>query len=318
MSDRVLLAHGGGGHKMARLLRERLRPVLGDAPFLHDGAVLPALPAGHRPALTTDGFVVRPLVFPGGDIGRLAVCGTVNDLAMTGARPLSLTLGLVLEEGLPFSVLERVLCSVRDTAAEAGVAVVTGDTKVVERGAADGLYVTTAGLGAVAPGVEIGPWRVRAGDRIWVSGDVGRHGAAILAQRAGLAVEIGVESDCAPLWDPVVPLLPAAHCLRDCTRGGLGAALVEVADGAGLRFTVDEGAVPVIDRVRGACELLGLSPLHLACEGRFLAVLPEDVDWPAGTLLGQVSEGTGVRLRGPYGTERPLMLPSGEQLPRIC
>lgn len=330
----VLLAHGAGGQLMHQLLDGLIVPALGPAlaPAGHDAAVLPA-PAG-QPALTTDSYVVRPLFFPGGDIGRLAVCGTVNDLAVAGAVPLALTLGLIIEEGLPMETLWRVLLSVREAALEAGVRIVTGDTKVVERGRGDGLYINTGGFGAVPPGAALHPKRIRAGDAVLVSGDLGRHGIAVLAQREGLAFESPVHSDCAPLHRTVAALREAGlelHCARDLTRGGLTGAVVELAAQAGCDIELDEANLPVGGPVTAACELLGLDPLQVACEGRLVAFLPAAQAAAALAVLraaaggeraqciGQVTPGRGrVILNGLFGVARPLDLPAGELLPRIC
>jgi hydrogenase expression/formation protein HypE len=331
----VLLAHGGGGRLMHRLIESVFRPAFAN-PLLdagHDGAVLP--PAGHRLAFTTDSYVVRPLFFPGGDIGTLAVNGTVNDLAMCGARPLYLSAGFILEEGLPLETLRRVVASMRQAAAAARVQVVTGDTKVVDRGKADGVYVNTAGVGVLEHDLTIGPAAVRPGDAVLLSGDVGRHGMAVMALREGLTFENPLASDCAPLAEPVQDLLAAGaevHCLRDLTRGGLAAGLVEIATAARLRIHIDERAVPVTEEVRGACEMLGLDPLHVANEGRFVAFVPAAQAERAVAVLrahavtanarriGAVrDEADGlVTMTGSLGTSRVMDLPSGEQLPRIC
>jgi hydrogenase expression/formation protein HypE len=302
----------------------------------HDGAVLelPGL-AGARLAFTTDSYVVRPLFFPGGDIGSLAVNGTVNDLAMCGARPLWLSCGFILEEGLEVADLARVAGSMRAAADAAGVALVTGDTKVVDRGRGDGLYLNTAGIGVVAHRRTIGPASVRPGDRLLLSGDLGRHGVSILAAREGLELETALASDCAPLHEPVLALLDAGvdvRCLRDLTRGGLGAALNEIARDAALTVSVDEEAVPVGPEVAAACEVLGLDPLYVANEGRFLAfVAPADEHRALGVLrrfpvcagvrsIGAAEAGRAglVTGRTAFGTLRVLDVPSGEQLPRIC
>ncbi len=332
---RIVLGHGGGGSLMHALIDGLFRPALGN-PLLdrrHDGAVLD-LPPG-RVALTTDSYVVRPLEFPGGDIGRLAVCGTVNDLAMCGARPICLSAGFILEEGLDTELLARISESMGRTAQALGVPIATGDTKVVDRGAGDGVFVNTTGVGVLEHELEIGPEAIRPGDAILLSGDVGRHGAAILASRESLGLELALESDCAPLWEPVAALLDAGlplHCLRDLTRGGLATGLVELARDARLAIVAEEAAIPAVEPVRGLCELLGLDPLYVANEGRFVCVLPEScadealailqrIPVSAGAVrIGRIAEGPAGRttLRSPIGGERVLRLHSGEQLPRIC
>jgi hydrogenase expression/formation protein HypE len=334
-ADQVLLAHGGGGRLMRRLIEELIVPALGDNPLLrplHDGAVMTV--DGTRLAFTTDSYVVRPLIFPGGDIAQLAVNGTVNDLAMCGARPLALSAGLIVEEGLSLDLLRRLMESLGAAAAAAGVRIVTGDTKVVDRGKGDGLFINTAGVGLVVAAQPVEPARVRPGDAVILSGDIGRHGIAIMASREGLAFETTIESDCAPLTDPVLGLLEGGievHCLRDLTRGGLGAALVEIARTAGRRIEVQESAISVRPDVHAACELLGLEPLYVANEGRFVAfVAPDSAERALAILrryrlgaeaarIGVIGgEGTEVIMTGPLGTARVVDLPSGEQLPRIC
>lgn len=334
--ERVLMAHGGGGRLMQQLIAAVFQPAF-DNPLLetrHDGAAL-RLPQGGRLAFTTDSYVVKPLFFPGGDIGSLAVNGTVNDLAMCGARPLWLSCGFILEEGFEIAALQRVVASMRRAADAAGVVLVTGDTKVVERGKGDGLYLNTAGIGALEHERVIGPGSVRPGDRILVSGDLGRHGIAILAARESLGFETEILSDCAPLAAPVLALLEAGvdvRCLRDLTRGGLGAALNEIARDSGHDLRVEEAAVPVREDVGGACEILGLDPLYVANEGRLVAfVAPGDVtralevlrrhEATAGAVeIGVVQETRHgeVVLATRFGSLRLLDLPSGEQLPRIC
>jgi len=333
-TSQIILAHGGGGRLMHRLIGQLILPAVGNPILstLHDGAVVEV--NGSRLAFTTDSYVVRPLKFPGGDIASLAVNGTVNDLAMCGARPLVLSVGLILEEGLPLDLLNELMQSLGRAAAEAGVLVATGDTKVVDRGKGDGIFINTAGIGIVEAKTPVVPSSVRPGDVVLLSGDIGRHGIAIMASREGLVFETTVESDSAPLAAPVLHLLRediAVHCLRDLTRGGLGAALVEIARGAGVKVTVDEAAIPVRPEVQAACELLGLDPLYVANEGRFVAfVSPEDADRALGILrahpvssgavvLGRVAEGEPeVVATGVLGTTRVIDLPSGEQLPRIC
>lgn len=315
---------------MRELLAELIVAELG-SPTLEDQARLdPALGPGESLAFTTDSFVVSPLFFPGGDIGRLAVHGTVNDLAVGGAIPRWLSCGLVLEEGLPLEDLRRVLRSLRAAADEAGVAVVTGDTKVVQRGAADRLFLNTAGIGVIPAGVRLSAAAVRPGDVLLVSGPVGDHGAAILVARGELALEADVHSDCMALTPLCRALIEAVevHALRDATRGGLAAVLHEWAAASGVGIVVDE--VPARPAVRGLCELLGLDPVHLANEGRLVAAVPEAQAERALTVLralpggegaarvGRVREGHRVTVRGPFGGERLLELPDGELLPRIC
>jgi hydrogenase expression/formation protein HypE len=278
---------------------------------------------------------VNPLFFPGGDIGTIAINGTVNDLAMCGARPLYLSSAFILEEGFAMESLRRVVESMRICAAEAGVQLVTGDTKVVDRGKGDGVFVNTAGIGIVEHGLTIAPSAVKPGDVVILSGDVGRHGIAIMAMREGLSFETTIESDCAPLWNPVSTLLEAGveiHCLRDLTRGGLSSGLIEIAETAQVRISIEELSIPVREDVAGACEILGLDPLYLANEGRFVVFLPEHETARALGILSQhpVTSGTVrigqvmekprgmVTMKSRLGTERVLDMLSGEQLPRIC
>jgi hydrogenase expression/formation protein HypE len=333
--DHVTLAHGGGGRMMHTLLERVVLPAFGNQPLAsrHDGAVLAA--GQGRIAFTTDSYVVHPLFFPGGDIGTLAVTGTVNDLAMCGARPLALSAGFILEEGLPIATLERVVASMARTAKAASVDIVTGDTKVVDRGKGDGLFVNTAGVGVIEHGLAIAPSSVRPGDAILLSGDVGRHGVAIMAVREGLQFESTIETDCAPLAAPVLALLAAGievHCLRDLTRGGLATSFIEIAESSRLHVDIDEEAIAVEENVRGACEILGLDPLYLANEGRFVTFVPAAQAEPALAILrshavsaqaariGIVSETPAalVTLKSRIGTKRILDMHSGEQLPRIC
>lgn len=330
----IQLAHGGGGRTMARLIEDVIRPAFDDRELDrgHDGAVLQI---DGPLAFTTDSFVVRPLVFPGGDIGSLAVNGTVNDLAMCGARPVCMGVGLILEEGLAISLLRRILASMKQAAAAAGVRLVTGDTKVVERGKADGLYVNTSGVGQVVAPALLGPQAVRPGDAVILSGDIGRHGIAVMAAREQLGFEMAVTSDCAPLHEPVAALLGQGvevHCLRDLTRGGLASAAVEIAEAAGLAIAIDEAAIPLRGDVAAACELLGLDPLHVANEGRFIAFVPAQQAGRAleamkgcavsagAAVIGHAKEAPRARVtcHGPLGVARVIDMLSGEQLPRIC
>jgi hydrogenase expression/formation protein HypE len=329
--DRILLAHGGGGTLMQRLIRDVFLDAFGESAGEHDAAVLHA--EGKRLAFTTDSYVVQPLIFPGGDIGSLAVHGTVNDLAMAGARPLYLSAGFILEEGLETATLRRVVESMRAAAETAGVRIVTGDTKVVNRGKGDGIFINTSGVGVIEGDWTIHPSRVQPGDAILVSGDLGRHGIAIMSVREGLAFENPVESDSAALHVMVLDLLRTGveiHCLRDLTRGGLASALNEVAQASATTIRVDEQAVPVNDAVRGACEVLGLDPLYVANEGRFMAILPAPQADDAleilakhgadARVIGEVLDADKplVTLRSAIGAERILDTLSGEQLPRIC
>ncbi len=332
---KVLLAHGGGGRLMRQLIEKMFVAAFGNPALnlLNDAAVLeidtPSL------AMTTDSYVVQPLFFPGGDIGTLAVFGTVNDLTMCGAEPLYLSVGFILEEGLPMETLWKVVQSMKAAAQQTGVQIVTGDTKVIDTGAGDGMYINTTGIGKVKPGINIGPSQVRPGDVVLVNGDIGRHGIAIMAVREGLEFETTLESDCAPLAEVVMELVESGvelHCLRDLTRGGLAAGLIEIAQSAKVSIHIREKSIAVQEDVRGACELLGLDPLYVANEGRFVAILPErDCEKakaiirkhfpgsPPG-IIGHVQEGTQshVTLENFLGSHRVLDLPSGEQLPRIC
>ncbi|MEW6547508.1 MAG: hydrogenase expression/formation protein HypE [Bacillota bacterium] len=331
----VLLAHGDGGLLTHQLIADLFLPLLGNPVLrrLEDAAVLEL--GGGRVAFTTDSFVVRPLFFPGGDIGRLAVCGTVNDLAMVGARPLYLSAGFLLEEGLDLGVLERVVDSMRRAASEAGVQVVAADTKVVERGSVDGIFINTAGLGLVPPGTVIGPEAVRPGDRLLLNGPVGEHELAVVLARENLGVESSVSSDCAALNHLVADIMTccpgALHFLRDPTRGGLATVAREMAAACGLDFYLEEDCIPLTDEARALCDLLGLDPLYLANEGKFLAVvdaaqasrvLEACRAHPLGagaSLVGEVRPGRGYAyLITSLGGTRRLELSAGAQFPRIC
>jgi hydrogenase expression/formation protein HypE len=331
----ITVGHGGGGKLTQELIDRIFRPAFAQ-PTLdaqHDGALLSL--GGVRLAFTTDAHVVSPLFFPGGDIGQVAVNGTVNDLLMCGARPLWLSASFILEEGFPIATLQRVVASMAAAAAAAGAAIVTGDTKVVERGKGDGLYVTMAGVGAIEHSLTVAPSSIRPGDCVLLSGDIGRHGMAIMATREGLSFENPIESDCAALVRPVQSLLQAGldiHCLRDLTRGGLATALVELAESSRCGFAIDEASIPVSEAVRGACELLGLEATYVANEGRFVCILPEAQAAAALQIMRDtVPEGAPVRigrvttanpglvaLKSLIGAERILDRLSGEQLPRIC
>ncbi len=334
----VLLAHGGGG-RLSQMLIERMFVAPFANPALeerHDGATLRINSPGARLAFSTDSYVVSPLEFPGGDIGKLAVHGTVNDLAMCGAQPLALSVALILEEGLPMEALWRIASSLQEAAAAVGVPIVTGDTKVIERGKGDGCYICTSGVGLVAEGVSISPRRAQPGDVVLVSGPLAAHGMAILSVRQGLEFETTIVSDTAPLHGLVAALLAAVgdelHVLRDPTRGGVASALNEIAAAAGVAFQLDERAIPVADEVRAACEILGFDPLYVANEGKLLAVVAPAAaeaalaalrSHPLGAgaaIIGEVrAEPAGrVLLRSRVGGTRVVDMLSGEQLPRIC
>lgn len=335
--ERILLGHGSGGRLTRELVERSFVPVF-DNPHLatlSDAAILPELPAG-RPALTTDGFVVDPVVFPGGDLGYLSVCGTVNDLSVSGARPLWLTWALILEEGLEYELLETFVRGAARAAREAGVALVAGDTKVVPRGKGDRAYAVSSGLGVVPPGRDLGDHRIRAGDALLVSGPIGDHGATVLACRHG--IDAGeLRSDCAPLSGLLEALLACGaevHSLHDPTRGGVATTCHETATRAGVRIVLEEDALPVRPQVLATCELLGLEPLYLACEGRALAwVAAHDAERALAALrahplgreaarIGEVQALGGGRLplmlRTSIRGERPLDMLSGLDLPRIC
>ncbi|MCL6546456.1 MAG: hydrogenase expression/formation protein HypE [Bryobacteraceae bacterium] len=334
-ADRVLLDHGGGG-KLTQQLIERVFLPAFRSPALearHDGGVVEA--GGVRLAMTTDAYVVHPLFFPGGSIGELGVYGTVNDLAMCGARPLYLTAAFILEEGLPMETLRRVTDAAAEAARRAGVALVAGDTKVVDKGKGDGLFMVTAGVGSIEAPNAIGPAAVQPGDVILLSGDLGAHGVAILSVREGLEFESPILSDTAPLWEPVEALLQAGveiHCLRDLTRGGLASALNEIASARGVGMRIEEALIPVSEPVRGACEILGLDPLYVANEGRFAAFVPAAHAEAALEAMRRVAVSSGavqigevtpeppgvVTLRSRIGGSRVVDMLSGEQLPRIC
>jgi len=331
----VLMAHGGGG----KLMHQLLESVFGKAfsnPILdtrHDSAQF-TVPPGKL-AMTTDSYVVRPLFFPGGDIGSMAVHGTVNDLAMSGARPLYLSCAFIIEEGLPMETLWRMVCSMRDAARRCSVQIITGDTKVVDKGKGDGLFINTTGIGVIEHSLSIAPQSVQLSDAVLVSGDLGRHGMAIMAVREGLQFESQIESDSAPVHEVVRDLLKAGieiHCLRDLTRGGLASALNEIAETAGVKIAVEEKSIPVREAVHAACEILGLDPLHVANEGRFVVfVASKDAERALDIMRKhEVSAGSAaigkvtgkseplVVLRSRIGASRILDMPSGEQLPRIC
>jgi hydrogenase expression/formation protein HypE len=339
--DQILLGHGSGGQLTADLIGRLFLPAFGNEVLgaLEDQAIV-EIGGGKdakasRLAFTTDSFVVQPLFFPGGDIGRLAVHGTVNDLAVGGARPLFLSAAFILEEGLPLSDLERIVVSMKQTCEEAGVALVTGDTKVVDRGKGDGIYITTSGIGLVPEGRYLSIHAARPGDKILVSGTIGDHGIAIMSVREGLEFETVLESDTAPLTglaESILESCPHTRTMRDPTRGGVSSALNELAAASKVGVVIDEASIPLRNEVRAACEMLGLDPFYVANEGKLIAVVPPDgaraaLDamqaHPLGrnaAMIGEVvAEHSGfVTCRSSVGGERVIFMLSGEQLPRIC
>ncbi|HEV2453440.1 MAG TPA: hydrogenase expression/formation protein HypE [Verrucomicrobiae bacterium] len=331
----ILMAHGGGGRLTHRLIEDLFgkafcNPILDTR---HDSAQF-TVPS-RRLAMTTDSYVVQPLFFPGGDIGSMAVYGTVNDIAMSGARPLYLSCGFIIQEGTLMETLKQVVLSMRNAAAACGVQIITGDTKVVETREKPELFINTSGIGVIESDLAIGPANVRPGDIVLLSGDVGRHGMAIMAAREGLQFDSMIESDSNAVHEPILKLIAAGleiHCLRDLTRGGLAAALNEISESANVRISIEEKLIPVREDVHAACEMLGMDPLHVANEGRFIAFIPRQEAAKAlhllqqhpvsagSTVIGEVSETLPpmVTLKSAIGTNRILDMPSGEQLPRIC
>lgn len=333
-ADKITLAHGDGGELTHKLISGLILKHLRYEPLqaLGDAALLP--PPVGRIAVTTDSFVVKPLFFPGGNIGTLAVNGTINDLVVSGAKPLYLTLGLILEEGLSYDTLEKVISAVALAAQEAGVAIVAGDTKVVEHGHGDQIYINTTGIGIVEDNIDLGPHKVKPGDAIIISGPVGDHGLTVLAARENFGLQ-GLKSDCAALHKVILPFLktlgPAVKWLRDPTRGGLATTLKELATSAQVNIYVNEEDIPIRQEVQGAAEILGLDPLYLANEGKFCAVVEKSAvdrallflrQYPLSkeaALIGEVREGSGrVYLRTSLGATRELYYLTGLQLPRIC
>lgn len=332
----VVLAHGGGGRLSKQLIESVFLGAYGNDVLaqLHDAAVLDL--ADGRVAFSTDSYVIDPPFFPGGNIGSLAVHGTLNDLAMCGARPVALSAGYILEEGFPMADLWRVAVAMRDAAAAARVPIVTGDTKVVDRGKADGIFINTSGIGVIPHGVDIAPHRIRAGDAVIVSGTIATHGIAIMSLREGLEFETALQTDSVSLHELVAALLadigPGLHALRDPTRGGVASALNELATAAALGIHIDEAAVPVLEEVRGACELLGFDPLYVANEGKFIAFVDSAFADRAIACLHGHPLGRDAAVIGHAVTDRPgrvfqrsrigglrsVDMLSGEQLPRIC
>ena len=333
-SNTVTLAHGAGGKQTAELIGQVFKKHFSNPYFTaDDAAVLPA-PEG-KIAMTTDGFIVSPQFFNGGNIGKLSICGTVNDLACMGARPLYMTCSFIIEEGYPMDRLEEVAAAMEKTAAEVGVRIVAGDTKVAGKGQVDGLFITTTGVGQIMEGVATSGALAKSGDRVLVTGDIGRHGCCILLERDDYGIEADVKSDCAPLWNAVQAVLsevPDVHVIRDATRGGVGTVLYEIAQESGVGFFLDADSIPVEDQVRGVTGMLGLDPMYLACEGTLVMVVPEDSADRVLEILRQQPYTEGAReigtvtqeepgrvvLRTQIGTQTYLPQPGNELLPRIC
>jgi hydrogenase expression/formation protein HypE len=334
MSDeRILLAHGSGGKVSHRLITDLFMKAFAN-PALNKEDDAAVLEGAERLAFTTDSYVVKPIFFPGGDIGKLAVCGTVNDLAMSGADPKYLSAAFVIEEGFPLEALNKVVASMVKAAAEAGVAIVTGDTKVVERGGADQIFINTAGVGLLSSGVDVSASNLKPGDKVLLSGSIGDHGVAVMSKRENLSFRTAIESDCAPLNAMTAAILRSGaevHAFRDPTRGGLASTLNEFATQSGVTVTIDETAVVIAEQVQGACEMLGLDPYQVANEGKMVAVVPAaDADLALSAMrgdkygayaaiIGEVTAGpTRVYIKTAVGTTRILDMLIGEQLPRIC
>ena len=340
MDEKVLLGHGSGGTMMKRIIEEVFFDAYAGDELRRgdDAAVLPGLADGARLAFSTDSFVVAPHFFPGGDIGRLAICGTVNDIATSGARPLYLSCGFVLEEGYPIADLKRICASMAEAAREAGVSLVTGDKKVVNRGHGDGVFINTSGVGEIPSGVDLSGAYCQPGDVVLVSGTLGDHGITIMSCRESLSFTADVRSDAAPLNHLVADVLqaaPNARCFRDPTRGGLASTLNELAEQSGVTIQVEEESIPVRDAVRGACDMLGYDPLQVANEGKMVCVVPQEQAQAAldamranaygvdAAIIGSVDQaqrdrGPAVFVRNAFGGRRILDMLVGEQLPRIC
>ena len=335
MNDKITLAHGAGGKQTSELIGGLFKKYFDNPNLTADDAAVLTPPAG-RMAMSTDGFIVSPAFFPGGNIGKLSICGTVNDLACMGAKPLYISCACVIEEGFPMDTLEEIVKSMAETAAKVGVQIVSGDTKVAGKGQVDGIFITTTGVGEIMPKAELSGAYARPGDAILVTGDVGRHGCTILLERDRYGMEAEVTSDCAPLWHPVRDLIqeiPEVHVIRDATRGGVGTVLYEIADESKVGIRLDAESVPVCDEVRGVTVMLGLEPLYLACEGRLVIFVPKEKaedavrilreaspDTTGAAIIGEVTDHmTGhVVMATELGTETLLPPPSGELLPRIC
>jgi hydrogenase expression/formation protein HypE len=341
--EKILLSHGGGGRAARNLIQDLIAPVF-DNPMLsrlEDAARIPGVPGesgtlgkSQEIVMTTDSYVVTPRFFPGGDIGRLSVCGTVNDLVTTGARPCALSVGLILEEGFSLKELERIIISIKKTADSVPVDLITGDTKVVERGRGDGIYISTAGIGVLPEGIFLTPKNIKPGDAVLINGPIGNHEAAIISSRNEFSLGVEVVSDCAPLaglMGKIIDDVPEVRCARDPTRGGVASILIELIESSGYGITLDEDKVPVEEPVHSLCEVLGMDPLHMANEGKMIVIVPEKKASQCLLSMRSVPEGKRSAIIGsvsgkeprlvintPYGSSRVVTMPKGEQLPRIC
>lgn len=332
---KVLLAHGGGGKLMNNLIEKMFMPEFSsiDISQRHDSAVINL--SSNKLAFTTDSYVIHPLFFPGGDIGSLAVHGTINDLAMSGAVPKYISAGFIIEEGLSMETLWKIITSMKEVVKTCGVEIITGDTKVVDKGKGDGIFINTSGIGIIEHNLNINPSSVKEGDAVIINGDIGRHGIAVMAVREGLGFETVIESDSAPLYGLVKKLIDSGieiHCMRDLTRGGLASALAEIAEASGFEINISEIEIPVREDVKGACEILGFDPLYVANEGRFVLFIPEKDVKKALSLMQKDKNGIDankignvttnnkglVTMKSIIGASRIIDMLSGEQLPRIC
>ena len=335
--EKVLLTHGSGGRRTRDLIEKIIVKIFDNPELkrLEDSSVVHGVKdSGGRLVMTTDSYVVSPLFFPGGDIGKLSICGTVNDLATAGAWPLALSVGLIIEEGFSIADLEKILKSMKKTADRIPVSLITGDTKVVERGRADGVYISTTGVGLVPDGVELSPGRIEPGDLILINGPVGSHEASILCARKDFSLDVEIQSDCASLADLmrcVIEAVPETRCARDPTRGGIASVLTEMVEQSGLGMVLDEEQLPVEEPVQGVCEILGMDPLMMANEGKMVVIVPEERAEACLAAMRKVPEGKESRVIGKvhsgkprltlstlYGTTRVITMPMGNQLPRIC
>ncbi len=333
-SEKVLLAHGSGGRLTRDLIEKIIVPVFDNSELGRLGDTSALSETGNRMVMTTDSYVVTPLFFPGGDIGKLAVCGTVNDLATAGAKPVALSVGFIIEEGFSFESLEKILLSMKKTADSVPVPLITGDTKVVEKGRGDGVYVNTTGIGTVPDGIDLTPERIEPGDVVLINGPVGSHEASIICARNDFTLGGEIKSDCAPLYslmESVLGAVPDVKCARDPTRGGIVSVLAELVESSGYGVTLDEEKIPVLEQVDSVCEILGMDPFIMANEGKMLIIVSDE---KAGACLeamrsvpgfkesipiGNVHAGKArLTLKTPYGTNRVLTMPIGNQLPRIC